>query len=132
MNCCKLKVKVVEGRHFTSEDPLGKSDLFVKVFLSKSNQVKTTQTIQDNHNPVWNAQFLFNVQLEDDTMYFDVFDEDVTSNDLIGHGNMKLAKVLADGKLNDWVKIFISGGSTVAGEIHVTVNVEVSPFLQRI
>jgi Ca2+-dependent lipid-binding protein len=64
--CCKINVKIVAGRQIKSEDPVGKSDPFVEIYLHMSNQLKRTTVVQDNSNPVWDQQFTFNVQLGDD------------------------------------------------------------------
>jgi Ca2+-dependent lipid-binding protein len=52
-----------------------------------------TRTIQDNPNPVWEEAFHFLVPFELKTFKLEVMDEDVGSDDSLGHLNVAVGKV---------------------------------------
>ena len=76
-----------------------------------------------------NEWFTFDVQLGDDTIHFDIYDEDVQNDDMIGSGKVELKNVFDDGKLDEWVEIRVTGSSFLSGEIHITMDFKVSFFI---
>lgn len=97
-----------------------------------SHQLQKTRAVQDNNNPVWNEWFTFNVQAGDDTIYFDVHDEDFSEHDIIGSSKVELKNIFDDGKFDEWIELRATGASSVSGEIHVTMDLEVSCLLRII
>lgn len=86
------KITVIQCHDLKDADGsiiLGKSDPYIKLFMDIDNQDKTP-TIADNLNPVWNHETYFKVYEGDDTIQFNVFDEDFNADDDIGKYSVKL------------------------------------------
>ena len=126
-----LEVIVVEGRGLKDKDTVGQSDPFVEIYTQKKYKQRTS-TQQNTHNPVWNERFVLNIHPDDDTIHFDVYDQDVGDKDSIGNGKVKLKQVLDDGKFDEWVKLPAHLGLSVHGEIHVIMNFTVSLFFHHL
>lgn len=126
-----LEVIVVEGRGLKDKDTVGQSDPFVEIYTQKKYKQRTS-TQQNTHNPVWNERFVLNIHPDDDTIHFDVYDQDVGDKDSIGNGKVKLKQVFDDGKFDEWVKLPAHLGLSVHGEIHVIMNFTVSLFFHRL
>lgn len=77
-----LEVIIVEGRNFKDRDLIGDNDPYVEIYLDKKYKQRTT-TISNSNNPVWNERFVFNIQKDDDTIHFNVYDADVVGRDSI-------------------------------------------------
>ena len=104
---------------------LEKNDAYVEVYLDKKYKQRTT-TVSNSNDPVWNQRFTFNIQNGDDTIHFDVYDQDVGDKDSIGSCKVKLKHVFDDGKYDEWVKLPAMFGLSSHGEIHVVMNFRVS------
>ncbi|CAF3836054.1 unnamed protein product [Rotaria magnacalcarata] len=123
--CCKLGVTIGKGRGLKSVEPIGgKNDPFVEIHLPKSRQQASTNVVKDNNDPTWDQNFTFDVHPQDDSIVFNVKDKDVSSDDMIGSGTVKLKNVFDDGKFDDWVTVH--AGSSSTGEIHVVMNIQPS------
>ncbi|CAF1268925.1 unnamed protein product [Rotaria magnacalcarata] len=116
-----LEVIIVEGRRFKDKDTVGQSDPFIELYLHKKYKQRTT-TIPNTDDPVWNERFTFNINEDEDTIHFDVYDEDAGDKDSIGSGKVKLKNVFDDGKFDEWVKLPAHLGVSVHGEIHIIMN----------
>ncbi|CAF3446670.1 unnamed protein product [Rotaria socialis] len=120
-----LEVTIVEGRRFKDKDAVGQSDPFIELYLHKKYKQRTI-TVSNTSDPVWNERFTFNIDEGEDTIHFDVYDEDVGDKDSIGSGKVKLKNVFDDGKFDEWVKLPAHLGISVHGEIHVIMNFQPS------
>jgi Ca2+-dependent lipid-binding protein len=120
-----LEVVVAAGRRLKDEDTVGKNDSYVEVYLDKKYKQRTT-TISNSNDPVWNQRFTFNIQHGDDTIHFDVYDDDVGDKDSIGSCKVKLKHVFDDGKFDEWVKLPSMFGLSSHGEIHIIMHFTVS------
>ncbi|CAF3262359.1 unnamed protein product [Rotaria socialis] len=120
-----LEVTIVEGRRFKDNDTVGQSDPFIELYLHKKYKQRTA-TVSNTNDPVWNERFTFNIDEGEDTIHFDVYDEDVGDKDSIGSGKVKLKNVFDDGKFDEWVKLPAHLGISVHGEIHVIMNFQPS------
>jgi Ca2+-dependent lipid-binding protein len=125
-----LEVIIVEGRHLKDRDFVGQNDAYVEIYLDKKYKQRTT-TIYNSHNPIWNERFTFNLQKDDDTIHFGVYDADVVGQDSIGNGKVKLKHVFDDGKFDEWVKLPAKLGLSSHGEIRIIMNFTVR-FLSEI
>jgi len=67
--------------------------------------------------PKWNETFVINVKYIGDDMTMHIFDEDVTSSDLIGEVTFKISALCITGGLNDWFNISYKGKKS--GSIHL-------------
>lgn len=122
-----LEVTVVEGRRLKDKDAVGQSDPYIEIYTQKKYKQRTT-TVQNSQEPVWNQKFTFSIHPDDDTIHFDVYDDDVGDKDSIGNGKVKLKNVFDDGKFDEWVKLPAHLGLSVHGEIHVIMNFIVRHF----
>lgn len=85
-----LQVQIISGANLKNTDLLGKSDPYVKAYLTTdpTNQLKTG-VIKNNLNPEWNMKGvipinMFRCQLRTAELYLDVYDEDNVKDEQIG------------------------------------------------
>lgn len=122
-----LEVIVVEGRDLKDKDLMGQNDAFVEIYIDKKYKQRTT-TISNTNNPIWNERFTFNLQKNDETIHFDVYDADLIGRDSIGNCKIKLKHVFDDGKYDEWVKLPAMFGLSSKGQIHIIMNFTVRLF----
>jgi Ca2+-dependent lipid-binding protein len=58
------------------------------MYLDKKCKQRTT-TISNSNNLIWNERFTFNLQKDDDTIHFGVYNADVVDQDSVGNGKVK-------------------------------------------
>ncbi|XP_026447963.1 synaptotagmin-5-like isoform X2 [Papaver somniferum] len=103
-----LGVKLIQAKELTNKDVIGKSDPFAVLYIRPlRNRMKTSKTIKNQLNPVWNEHYEFIV--EDETtqnLVLKVFDDDgIRAAELIGCVCLKL-KDLEPGKVKDiWLNL---------------------------
>ena len=67
--------------------------------------------------PKWDQVFDIDVKYIGDDMNLSVFDEDVTTSDLVGKTVIKLSALCVNGGLDDWFPINYKGKQS--GQIHL-------------
>ncbi|KAI3920407.1 hypothetical protein MKX01_000746 [Papaver californicum] len=98
----------IEAKELTNKDVIGKSDPFAVLYICPLlDRMKTSKTIKNQLNPVWNEHYEFIV--EDETtqhLVVKVFDDGgIRAAELIGCVRLKL-KDLEPGKVKDvWLKL---------------------------
>ncbi|KAJ6295434.1 hypothetical protein OIU78_023451 [Salix suchowensis] len=66
-----LEVKLVQGKDLTNKDLVGKSDPYAVLFIRPlRSRMKTSKTINNQLNPIWNEHFEFVVE-DASTQHFD-------------------------------------------------------------
>ncbi|CAF0860463.1 unnamed protein product [Adineta steineri] len=120
-----LDVAILEGRSLKNCDFIGQNDAYVEVYMSKKYKQRT-RTIKNSNNPTWNEELRFNIHKGDDTIHFDVYDDDLIGRDTIGKCSIKLKKVFEEGEFDEWIKLPSLLGIRFRGEIHVVMNFTVS------
>ncbi|XVF89344.1 hypothetical protein PTKIN_Ptkin19aG0122700 [Pterospermum kingtungense] len=103
-----LEVKLVQAKDLANKDIVGKSDPFAVVFVRPlRDKMKTSKTINNQLNPIWNEHFEFIVE-DVSTQHLTVRvydDEGVQAAELIGCAQVAL-KDLEPGKVKDiWLKL---------------------------
>ncbi|XWS72697.1 hypothetical protein CRYUN_Cryun02cG0063000 [Craigia yunnanensis] len=103
-----LDVKLVQAKDLTNKDIIGKSDPFAVLFVRPlPDKMKTSKTINNQLNPIWNEHFEFIVE-DASTQHLTVRvfdDEGVQAAELIGCAQVAL-KDLEPGKVKDiWLKL---------------------------
>ncbi|KAK8515378.1 hypothetical protein V6N13_139646 [Hibiscus sabdariffa] len=103
-----LEVKLVQAKDLANKDMVGKSDPFAKLFLRPlRHKTKTSKTINNTLNPIWNEHFEFIVE-DASTQHLTVRvfdDEGLQAPELIGCAQVAL-KDLEPGKVKDiWLKL---------------------------
>ncbi|KAM6553323.1 hypothetical protein CsatB_014085 [Cannabis sativa] len=103
-----LEVKLVQAKQLTNKDLVGKSDPYAVLYIRPLRErMKTSKTINNDLNPIWNEHFEFIV--EDETtqhLVVKIYDsESLQSSELIGCAQVRLNE-LQPGKVKDvWLKL---------------------------
>ncbi|KAL8498765.1 hypothetical protein ACS0TY_021911 [Phlomoides rotata] len=103
-----LVVKLIEAKELTNKDIIGKSDPFVELFVRPlRDRIKTSKTINNQTNPIWNEHFEFVVE-DVSTQHLTIRahdDEGIQASELIGCAQVPLSELKA-GKVKDvWLKL---------------------------
>ncbi|KAJ6373156.1 hypothetical protein OIU76_027483 [Salix suchowensis] len=125
-----LEVKLVQGKDLTNKDLVGKSDPYAVLFIRPlRSRMKTSKTINNQLNPIWNEHFEFVVE-DASTQHLTVRvfdDEGVQAAELIGCALVEL-KDLEPGKVKDvWLKLVkdleIQRDNKYRGQVHLELSV---------
>ncbi|XP_065849546.1 synaptotagmin-4-like [Euphorbia lathyris] len=121
-----LDVKLVQGKELSNKDLIGKSDPYAVLFVRPTRErTKTSKTIDNQLNPIWNEHFEFVV--EDPTtqhLTIRVFDDEgVQAAELIGCAQIALSD-LEPGKVKDvWLKLLkdleVQRDTKYRGQVHL-------------
>ena len=96
-----LEVEVVEAKLERSTEMFGKQDPFAELGIRL--QKFKTKTHEDGAKaPVWNETTTMDVLDPSEEMTVKVFDEDMTSNDLICEGTINLSALCISTPVDDW------------------------------
>ena len=128
-----IRVSVVEARGLPAMDILGATDPYALVFLSEpfSDSVTgpvtfRTETISNNRNPVWNADFELPLFPHAETLTVAVFDHDsITKDDLIGVCNVHLSELEVWVQSDKWIQLTNSKMSSrriASAEVRIKVT----------
>ncbi|KAJ7957681.1 synaptotagmin-5-like [Quillaja saponaria] len=103
-----LEVKLVQAKELTNKDIIGKSDPYAVIYVRPiRDRMKTSKTINNDLNPIWNEHFEFIVD-DASTQHLVVKiydDEGVQTSELIGCAHIRLSE-LQPGKVKDvWLKL---------------------------
>lgn len=92
----KLKVTVVKATGLKSQERIGKSDPYVRLYVRVLFKKKTT-TKDSNLNPEWNESFEFDVEdTETQTLVLQVKDEDIGTDKELGIAALSLHDLKPD------------------------------------
>nr|XP_029116884.1 synaptotagmin-5 isoform X2 [Elaeis guineensis] len=104
----KLEVKLVQARNLTNKDIIGKTDAFAVLYTRPVRErMKTSKTISNNLNPIWNEHFEFVVEdAATQHLVVKIYDDDgFQVSEFIGCAQVML-KDLQPGKVKDvWLKL---------------------------
>ncbi|KAL9666829.1 hypothetical protein QQ045_001172 [Rhodiola kirilowii] len=121
-----LEVKLVQAKDLTNKDIVGKSDPYAKLYIRPLRErTKTSKTINNQLNPVWNEHFEFVVE-DTSTQHLVVKiydDEGLQASELLGCAQVRLNE-LEPGKVKDvWLKLVkdleIQRDTKYRGEVHL-------------
>lgn len=141
-----LEVKLVQAKELTNKDIIGKSDPFAKLYIRPLRErTKTSKTINNQLNPIWNEHFEFVVE-DASTQHLVVKvydDEGLQQSEFIGCAQMRL-KDLEPGKVKDvWLKLVkdlqVQRDTKNRGQVHLellyipfgTENKFINPFAPK-
>ncbi|XP_057968934.1 synaptotagmin-5-like [Malania oleifera] len=103
-----LEVKLVQAKELTNKDIIGKSDPFAVLYIRPlRDRMKTSKTINNQLNPVWNEHFEFIVEdLSTQHLVVKIYDDEgLQAAELIGCAQIRLSE-LEPGKVKDvWLKL---------------------------
>ncbi|KAJ7966206.1 synaptotagmin-5-like [Quillaja saponaria] len=121
-----LEVKLVQAKELLNKDLIGKSDPFAVLFVRPLQaRTKTSKTMNNQLNPVWNEHFEFIIE-DASTQHLTVRvfdDEGIQASELIGCAQVPL-KDLEPGKVKDvWLKLVkdleIQRDNKYRGQVHL-------------
>ncbi|KAL3497334.1 hypothetical protein ACH5RR_040066 [Cinchona calisaya] len=98
-----LEVKLIEAKELTNKDFIGKSDPYAELYIRPlRDRTKTSKTISNQINPIWNEHFEFIVE-DASTQHLTIKiydDEGIQASEFIGCAQIPL-KDLEPGKVKD-------------------------------
>ncbi|KAL6502094.1 Synaptotagmin-5 [Orobanche gracilis] len=121
-----LEVKLIEAKELTNKDIIGKSDPFAKICIRPlRDRTKTSKTIDNQINPIWNEHFEFEVEdVSTQNLTVKVYDDEgIQAAELIGCAQIPLHN-LEPGKVKDvWLKLVkdleIQRDNKNRGQVHL-------------
>ncbi|KAL8158740.1 hypothetical protein V2J09_000277, partial [Rumex salicifolius] len=121
-----LRVKLVQARHLTNKDLIGKSDPFTELYVRPIHaKTKKSKVINNDLNPIWNEHFEFVVEEKStQILVVKIYDYDkIQDSELIGCAQFQL-KDLQPGKVKEvWLKLVkdleIQRDNKNRGEVHL-------------
>uniref|UniRef100_A0A5B6ZBU4 Putative synaptotagmin-5-like n=1 Tax=Davidia involucrata TaxID=16924 RepID=A0A5B6ZBU4_DAVIN len=121
-----LEVKLIQAKELTNKDIIGKSDPYAVLFIRPlRDKMKTSKTINNQLNPIWNEHFEFIVEdVSTQHLTIRVFDDEgVQASELIGCAQVPL-KDLEPSKVKDvWLKLVkdleIQRDNKYRGQVHL-------------
>ena len=111
-----LEVEVVEAKLERSTEMWGKQDPFAELSI-RLQKFKTKTHTDGAKAPVWNETATMDVLDPTEEMAVQVFDEDMTANDLICEGTVNLATLCLDTPVDAWFALHFDGKPS--GSIHL-------------
>ncbi|KAJ8534790.1 hypothetical protein K7X08_016518 [Anisodus acutangulus] len=92
----KLTVTVMRAKNLKNQEMIGKSDPYVVLYIRPLFKFKT-KTIDNNLYPVWDETFeLIAEDKETQSLFVEVFDEDIGEDDRMGVTKLPLNEIEAD------------------------------------
>lgn len=112
-----LKVHILEAKLTRDTETFGKMDPFV-IIETRMQRIRTATKDNAGKHPVWSNEVAnIDVKYVGDDMVLSVFDEDVTTSDIVGSATIKLSALCLPGGMDDWFEIQYRGKK--AGMVHL-------------
>ena len=111
-----LRLSVIEAKLTRDTEWFSKMDPFCEI-QTRHQKLRTRTLNEAGKTPVWNQVFDIDVKYIGDDMTVTVYDEDVTTNDLVGKSTIKLSSLCIAGGLDDWFPIQFKGKQS--GQVHL-------------
>ena len=112
----RLRLTIVEGAFTRDTDFWTKMDPYT-VIKYREQTHKTSVKQNAGKKPHWDESFDIDVKYIGDDLMLTVYDEDVTSSDLVADTTIKLSALCCNGGIDDWFGVQYKGKS--AGKIHL-------------
>ncbi|KAL0327409.1 UNVERIFIED_CONTAM: Synaptotagmin-4 [Sesamum angustifolium] len=103
-----LEVKLIEAKELSNKDIIGKSDPFAELFVRPlRDRIKTSKTINNQTNPIWNEHFEFVVEdVSTQHLTIRVYDDEgIQASELIGCAQVPLSELEAGKVKVVWLKL---------------------------
>ncbi|KAK4401288.1 Synaptotagmin-4 [Sesamum angolense] len=103
-----LEVKLIEAKELSNKDIIGKSDPFAELFVRPlRDRIKTSKTINNQTNPIWNEHFEFVVDdVSTQHLTIRVYDDEgIQASELIGCAQVPLSELEAGKVKVVWLKL---------------------------
>lgn len=121
----KLKISAIEGRNLAPMDRTGKSDPYLKLFYGKL--IRKTKTVNQDLNPVWNQDFIFQEVSGGEYLKIKCYDADRFGDENLGNARVNLEGIEEGAPKDVWVPL----EKINQGEIHLRIEVVASELLQN-
>ena len=113
----KLRVYMIEAKLKRDTETFGKMDPYI-VMNSRMQRTRTKTAQNQGKTPKWPGEFMdIDVKYVGDDLNLQVFDEDVTTSELIGETSIKLSALCIGSGLDEWFEITYKGKN--AGQVHL-------------
>ena len=109
----------IEGNLIRDTETFGKMDPYL-VIEYKGGKFKTKTHNNGGKRPHWNQVFKLDVHSLSDDLILKVFDEDLTSDDFVGMGIVKVSSLVINGGVSDWFDITYR--EKKAGMVHLSTK----------
>lgn len=119
----ELNIKLVEAKDVPKMDTIGKSDPYIILKLSQSNQQWKTKYKKDTDCPVWNEEFTLPITNKmDEILTVEMWDKDLAKDDAISTLQIQVNKIPI-GKVNDsWYTMHPVKGVPKGGKVRIIVH----------
>ena len=119
----ELTVKVEKARNLPRMDTFGLADPFAAVTCGKGTRHKT-KVKKNNLNPVWNEEFIFNVEESARELKLVLYDWSFTKEeDFIGQIVISTSDIEKTNNRDEWFKLkALNGTDDAKGEIKLTIR----------
>merc|ERR1712083_446671 len=88
----QVKITVFKAKNIEKKGMFGKADPYVKLTLD--NQKAKSATVENDHNPEWNFEAIFNISKKtSQNLNIAVFDDDIGKDDSLGSAVIDLRKL---------------------------------------
>jgi Ca2+-dependent lipid-binding protein len=112
-----FSTEIVEAKLKRDTETFGKMDPYV-IICTRMQRVRTKTANNAGKHPKWKGESIdIDVKYVGDDLTMQVFDEDVTSSDLIGETTIKLSSLCVGTGFDDWFQIQYKGKE--AGTVHL-------------
>lgn len=121
----KLRISAIEARDLAPMDRTGKSDPYLKLFYGKL--IRKTKIVNQELNPTWNQDFLFQEVTGGEYLKIKCYDADRFGDENLGSARVNLQGIEEGTPKDVWVPL----EKIKQGEIHLRIEV-VAPELSQI
>ena len=111
-----LRLTIIEAKLTRDTELFGKMDPWVNI-ETRHQKLRTRTLNGAGKTPKWDQAFDVDVKYIGDDMNITVYDEDVTTNDLVGKTVIKLSALCVNNGLDDWFPIHYKGKQS--GQLHL-------------
>jgi Ca2+-dependent lipid-binding protein len=117
MTSGKLRINIIEASLKRDTETFGKMDPYV-IINTRNQRIRTKTANNQGKKPKWNEAVDIDVKYVGDDLYIQIFDEDVTSSDLVGESQVKISSLCVGTGLDEWFDVSYKG--KYAGKLHVS------------
>jgi hypothetical protein len=129
----KLELRVVEAcglSHLNQHDNIYP---YCLIQLSKSSQIQRTNTMDCTTNPIWNAEFTFDVRRQRDSLKIFVKDSSKgRSHSVLATVTLGLQSLNPGSTVDQWFKLTPVKGVKAGGQIHLVLHLERTPVCSHL
>lgn len=116
----ELHVRCVEAKDVPKMDFIGKSDPYLSLKLSSSNQVWKTSYKKNTYTPNWNQEFHLPLTAGmDDILTVTMYDKDLIKDDIISHCQIHISELQVGKVTDEWFYMTPEKGVKKGGKVRL-------------